>query len=251
MRRLDGIARAFPEPAKLFLRPIYRAFLSFAQEINATRSNRESERIHRASARLFFSLRGRKRLKLNLACGILVKPSWVNIDLSIPSSANTVLFEHPDTVLINHDLRGGLPLDDESCDYIYSSHFFEHLDCDDGIRLMRECYDKLSTGGIFRMALPNFRLLFEKYLANDSSLYNLLDQYVDEMLPGLQKTMVDYVNFGVYQYGQHKCIYDEDRVVEILTRIGYSSAIVSSYREGIDEDLVAHRRYSFYVEAVK
>jgi predicted SAM-dependent methyltransferase len=196
-------------------------------------------------------LRGRKDLKLNLGCGALPKHSWVNIDIYIPDSAKKVLATHPDTVLINHNLCKSLPLDDESCSYIYSSHFFEHLEWKKGIKLMTRCFEKLNPGGVFRIALPNFRLVFQAYLSGDCSMWDIVDQYVDEMMPGIKKTALDYLNFAVYQDGEHKCIYDEERIVIILKKIGFSSVALSSYSKSIDEDLDTHRKYSFYVEAVK
>jgi predicted SAM-dependent methyltransferase len=231
------MAKKLPEPVKVLLRSIRRS-------INITKGKF-------VAPGQFRSLKGRKNLKLNLGCGSLVKSSWVNIDMYIPDYVKTVLTTHPDTVLINHNVCKSLPLDNGSCDYIYASHFFEHLESKEGIKLMRQCFAKLKSGGVFRIALPNFRMVFEAYLTGNCALWDLVDQQVDAMMPGIAKTALDYLNFAVYQSGEHKCIYDEERLKLILQKIGFRSAGLSAYQEGIDESVATHRRYSFYVEAIK
>ena len=53
-------------------------------------------------------------LNLNIGCGDVKFPDWVNID--IEPGADLVL-----------DLRNDLPFDDDSVDFIYNEHFIEHL----------------------------------------------------------------------------------------------------------------------------
>jgi predicted SAM-dependent methyltransferase len=212
----------------------------------------KTARIVRSSAKSFDALRGKKNIKLHVGAGDDIKLGWVNIDLNLRVPPHIDPAKHPDTIFINYDLRRGLPLDDESCELIYSSHFFEHLEYAQGVRLMRDCYRALRPGGVFRISLPNFKGLFEAYLKGDG-------EYVDgvqirEVLPEVEagtETLVDHINYGVYQYGEHKCVYDEEKLLLILQRIGYSSVAPSEFREGVDPASPLRRRYSFYVEAVK
>src|SRR5205823_3176710 len=135
--------------------------------------------------------------------------------------------------LINYDLRRGLPLAPGSCDYIYSSHFFEHLEYKQGLQLMRDCYRALRPGGTFRLALPNFKGLFEAYLRRNESYFDLVS--IRELLPEVEpetETLVDYVNYGVYQAGEHKCIYDEEKLVLMLRKIGFATVAPADYQEG-------------------
>jgi hypothetical protein len=46
-------------------------------------------------------------------------------------------------------------------------------------------------------------------------------------------------------------IYDEEKLILILRRMGFNSVFISSYQEGIDPDDSVRQRYSFYIEAVK
>lgn len=212
----------------------------------------KAARIVRSSARSFDALRGKKNLKLHVGAGDDIKLGWVNVDLNLRVPPHIDPAKHPDTLFINHDLRRGLPLDDASCDLIYSSHFFEHLEYTQGLRLMRDCHRALSPGGVFRISLPNFKGLFEAYLKGDEAYVDGVQ--IREVLPEVEagtETLVDHINYGVYQYGEHKCVYDEEKLILILRRIGYSRVEPSEFREEIDPASPLRRRYSFYVEAVK
>lgn len=196
------------------------------------------------STRRFRRLRGQQELKVHLGCGADVRRGWVNVDLA-PEPRE-------DAIVIAHDLRKGLPLESASCSLIYSSHFFEHLDYKAGVRLMRDCHRVLQHGGALRFAMPNFRGMVEAYLRGDITYLELVD--IREALPYVEpgtETIVDHVNYGVYQHGEHKTIYDEEKLSVILRAIGFSTVTESSFNAEIDPDEPVRRRYSFYLEAVK
>lgn len=204
----------------------------------------------RKSGALFAELNRRKGFRLHLGCGKDVRSGWVNVDVRVKGAALTGL--PADAEFINHDLRRGLPVAEGICDYIYSSHFFEHLSFDEGVGLMKDCHRALRPGGVFRAALPNLKAIFAAYLAGDDEFLSLLN------LPGVRKEFdkgieapVDFVNYGVYQWGQHRHIYDEEKLSLVLRKIGFSQAGPAAYLDGVDAASELRRRYSFYVEAVK
>jgi predicted SAM-dependent methyltransferase len=200
----------------------------------------------------FQKLEGKKDLKIHLGCGDDIKPGWVNLDLRMSGSFPQIHNLLPDTLLINYDLRLGLPLEDNSCNLIYSSHFFEHLEYEDALRLLRDCCRVLQPGGVFRACLPNFKGLFEAYLRGDNAYLDLIDvlDVYPEIEPGTEM-LVDHVNYGVYDHGTHRWVMDSDKVNLLLSRMGYRSVVESSFQEGIDLNIEVRRRYSFYVEAIK
>ena len=203
------------------------------------------------SLKRFEGLRGKRGLKLNLGCGNETKPGWINIDL--PGDTLPQVTEGTDgTMVLGYDLRLGLPLEDGSCDCVYSSHFLEHLEYRDGVNLMKQCYRVLAPGGVFRASLPDYSKLFKAYLAGDRAFLDLID--IGEVLPEVEpgtETMVDFVNYGVYDHGHHRCIYDPLKMRRLLKGMGYSSVVNSSYREEVDPSSSVRRRYSYYVEAYK
>ncbi|MDB6028215.1 MAG: hypothetical protein JWM68_4438, partial [Verrucomicrobiales bacterium] len=106
--------------------------------------------------------------------------------------------------------------------------------------------------GVFRICLPDFRKAFTAYLNADTDYFNLINVLgaVDRLEPGTE-TMIDLINYCVYQNGEHKCLYDETKVVAILKFVGFRHATVSSFQQGVDTASEPRRKYSFYVEARK
>ena len=193
----------------------------------------------------FAKLAGQKDLKIHLGCGPDIRPGFVNVDLwanRAPQRAAT------DPLFINHDLREGLPMEEGCASLVYSSHFFEHLDFETGLKMMRDCYRALRPGGRFRIVLPNLPAIFDAYLRRNTEWLSLLDQFL--WVPEF-KTLVDFVNYGAYQYGEHKYIYDTEKLQVVLKGLGYSTVEASVHEDGLDPDNEVRRRYSFYTNAIK
>ncbi len=68
------------------------------------------------------------------------------------------------TGVIAHDLRLGIPLEDNSCDVVYHSHVLEHLRRPHAIQFLRECYRVLKPGGVLRIAIPDLERICRAYL---------------------------------------------------------------------------------------
>ncbi len=90
---------------------------------------------------------------LNVGCGQRFHSSWTNVDL-----------EPADRSVTKHDITQGLPCETGSYDGIYHSHVLEHLDPDDGIRLLDECHRVLKPGGVLRIVVPNLERIAKLYL---------------------------------------------------------------------------------------
>jgi predicted SAM-dependent methyltransferase len=218
MSRVDSLT----EPVRLAVRDL-REEIEIAQRVEKSIED-------------FEPLQEKEGLKLHLGCGSDIKPGFVNIDLYEP---DIDLNAYADTMFIAFDLRLGLPLKAFSCDFIYSSHFFEHLAYEDGVRLMHECYRALRFGGIFRAALPNYRRDFDEYLRGDEAYdaYDPLDMHdphLNSVVRSGTMTRVDWMNYGVYQSGEHKYIYDEEKATLLLQRCGFRPVTTTSYEEGVD-----------------
>ncbi|HEX6188522.1 MAG TPA: methyltransferase domain-containing protein [Pyrinomonadaceae bacterium] len=230
------------------------ALSSFSEGVRTALSNVANElrisRIVKKSQRQFRQWQGQDNLKLNLGCGGDLKPGWINVDLWLDSPDPRP--EGSEAIFINYDLRREIPLDAGSCEIIYSSHFFEHLDYNVGLRQLRECYRLLKPHGTFRISLPDFKGACRAYLNNDADYFKLVDTgvFLPEVEPGTL-TLIDYINFAAYQSGEHKRMYDEEKVIVLLQKIGFSAVTVSSYDSTIDPPSPLRIDYSFYVQATK
>lgn len=93
--------------------------------------------------------------KINLGCGniYLAEDGWDNYDYS-PSHSSVQ----------RANLLGPLPIQDESAELVYSSHFLEHIPYDLVRGFLSECYRILAPGGILRLVLPDLEELCQSYL---------------------------------------------------------------------------------------
>jgi Methyltransferase domain len=89
---------------------------------------------------------------LNLGCGAEVHPAFVNVDL----------IDAPGVV--KHDLRRGIPYNDETYDLVYHSTMLSHLRPTDAVALTRECYRVLKPGGILRIVTEDLEQMCRTYL---------------------------------------------------------------------------------------
>ena len=81
--------------------------------------------------------------KLNLGCGIDIKPGWINLDsVAIPG------------VDVVHDIeKPPLPFGNEAFDEILAQDVLEHVDY---IPVLKDLHRILKTGGALRIRVPHF-----------------------------------------------------------------------------------------------
>lgn len=195
-------------------------------------------------------------LKLHLGCGRIILQGFINIDLGDISDLKH-LEDATTKVIGGYDLTYGIGLPNDCCKFIYSSHFLEHLDVFQGLKLLKECYRVLMPGGNLRIAIPD--------IANACRLYSIggikekimshprwedIYKVIPHALQKLEDT--DFLNFFVYDTGGpggHKAIYDEKNLVATLTEVEFSAVTMSEYQECIDMSF--HKGFSLYVSATK
>ena len=130
--------------------------------------------------------------RCNLGCGSVFvdSPEWINFDYT-PSSASVK----------KSNLLGRLPLEDNSLEMVYSSHFLEHIPRPRVPSFLKECYRVLECGGVIRLVLPDLENLAREYIsmrdAGDHEKANfvvleLVDQCVRKTSGG---ELGDFYNF--------------------------------------------------------
>lgn len=190
---------------------------------------------------------------LNLGCGLSHHlKGFINIDAcSLPQTTQESAF------IGNYDLTSGLPFPDESKSLVYSSHFFEHLTSQEGIFLFKEIHRVLRKGGVMRLVLPNMPLAIEHYatgrLVKFCEGHPAID-LIKEVIPRGTDTILtaDWINLVFYDTGGefgHKCFYDDESIFYSLKFVGFSHTEKSHFKS--DFDLISHKDYSIYYEAIK
>ena len=199
-------------------------------------------------------------VKVNLGCGLRVASGWLNIDGSLnaliaswPNWAHRLVYRFTGShnyysldeycgileshLFLYHDLSHSLPISENSVNFIYSSHFFEHLFKDDAAALLKSCARALKPGGIIRISIPD--------LAYAVSLYSL----------GRTSVMLDDYFFveGKGSYlARHKYMYDFAMIKKALEQAGFTNVIRCEYQQGKSpdiKDLDVYPEVSLFVEA--
>ncbi|MBA2340423.1 MAG: methyltransferase domain-containing protein [Pyrinomonadaceae bacterium] len=200
-----------------------------------------------------------KVVKVNLGCGMSVAPGWINIDGSLNAWVSTKpAWFHPlayrlagaknfypetfycetlrDNEFVHHNLAYGVPLNDKSADFIYSSHFLEHLDRESGRRLLKECLRVLKPCGVLRIGVPDLGYAWEMYQSGDKE-HMLHDYFFVEAEAG---------------YSQHRYAYDYEMLSKTLIDIGFITVQRARFQQGDIPDLeILDNRgeYTLFVEA--
>jgi predicted SAM-dependent methyltransferase len=162
----------------------------FAERAAASRAY--SRRLQAANAVLAGAARP---LKLNLGCGEVSFPGWINVDLEDRRKANLLW-----------NLTDRFPLPDECCSLIYSEHVIEHFGVDDGLKILRECRRLLVLGGVLRVAMPSLEYCVEFYVKD--SWRPDFNRWED--LRGV-KTRCEALNVAMRWWG-HLWLYDREEL---------------------------------------
>jgi Uncharacterized protein conserved in bacteria len=166
--------------------------------------------------------------KLQIGCGTNILEGWLNTDI-----------EERDKKVYYLDAGAEYPFEDNSFDYIYSEHIFEHLDITQAETMLKECYRALKPGGKFRLTTPDLAFLADIY-ANPDSEHNV--RYVkwasDSFIPYNKKynyNPIFVINNFHLDWG-HKIIYDKESLSYMLEQFGFSD--IKRYDIGESEDPV-------------
>lgn len=186
-------------------------------------------------------------IKINLGSGLSITEGWINIDSSLnaflsnfPKHILVLLFKLNNFVLkkiynsklgvsqkeflrilkenrfIHHNLEYGLPFNDESVDYIYSSHFFEHVFKEDAQKLIKESFRVLKKGGIIRIGVPDLERVVSMYQNGEKE----------------KALSILYSESKRSHYSYHRYMYDFDLLYSLMVKGGFETIEKCEYQNG-------------------
>ena len=119
---------------------------------------------------------------LNLGCGARVHKDWNHVDFShyaflknhmvmakmlrkagLISDLRWERLCGMTSDVLRHDLRRGIPWEEHRFDFVYHSHFLEHLHRSDAQTFLLDCYRVLKPNGIIRVVVPDLHKSIVKY----------------------------------------------------------------------------------------
>ncbi|MFC6858583.1 class I SAM-dependent methyltransferase [Zunongwangia atlantica] len=156
--------------------------------------------------------------KLQIGSGENIIEGWLNTDLNF--RANIAYL----------DAGNDYPFENETFDFIFSEHLFEHLDENQQLIMLSECFRILKKGGVLRIATPSIEFLFEIY-KNPEKTENV--KYIEwamkhsphlrevqKIMPDRRYDHISVINHFFKAWG-HKMIHNANSLISYGTQVGF------------------------------
>lgn len=163
-----------------------------------------------------------REIKLHLGCGKKYIPGFIHIDLDD--------YPHID---YKSDISNLSMFAGDSVDLIYCCHALEYFDREEARKVLKEWHRVLKTGGILRIAVPDFEALIKVYV-----------QYKDLIMilgPLCGRIIIKTPEGEKIVY--HKTVYDFKSLKEILESVGFKNVHRYDWRE------TSHKDYDDFSQA--
>ena len=158
-------------------------------------------------------------------------------------------------------------IEDNTYDGIYSEHFIEHLEKENGAALLKECLRILKPGGVLRTVWPPMEIVEWLQSGTDLSNNEFVRHYYQFYILREKFAPAGYENHRpqeqvaqglLFQKGEHKYLWGKKEMIQELTSIGFSDAKEFEYGksqisefDNIDTPCRIRKAHSAAIEAVK
>jgi SAM-dependent methyltransferase len=175
--------------------------------------------------------------RLNWGCGDHLGAGWINSDTKKAPGIDLVA-----------DIRAGLPLADNSIDYVVSVHALPELSYREQLPALRELLRVLRPGGVLRLVLPDLDRAIEAYREGRRDYF--------QVPAGEARTDGGRFISHVLWFGYSRTLFTADFAAELLDGAGFERVGLCSYRRtgspfGEIVALDNREEESFYIEARK
>lgn len=177
-------------------------------------------------------LKGMDCKYMQYGCGYTSNPEgWVNFDASptlflqriplVGSIARKFIKPRFPNNVIFGNILNDLPIEKGSLKGIYCSHVLEHLCLEDFRIAIKNTYQYLAPGGIFRLVMPDLRILVNQYNSSDKPTASI--DFMQESLLGETKRERSIVFFFRNYIGnsRHLWLWDFEAAKNELEKVGF------------------------------
>jgi SAM-dependent methyltransferase len=173
--------------------------------------------------------------RLHWGCNDKTPAGWINSDIK----------ERPG-IDLSCDILDGLPLDDESIDYITSQHALQELKIPDQEKALRELRRVLKPKGVLRLCLPDLDLAITAYQSGRRDYFKVEDW----------GTLSGNFICHILWYSYNHTLFTYDFAEELLHKAGFQDVRRVEYRQTASPypeivDLDSRPEESFYAEACR
>lgn len=177
--------------------------------------------------------------KAHYGCGSLLLKGWLNIDIAekawIPSDAKQEL------TYVKFDLTKRHPFQTNFFEFEFAQDFLEHLNQNDSIVFLSECYRTLRRGGILRLSFPGLEDVLHRHC-------KLRDEEGTLFLENMHKA---YTVWG------HKHFYSKEELTLVCHSVGFEKIQFVEYGKSSHPELCSldtrenQQDINIYVELTK
>ncbi len=168
-------------------------------------------------------------MKLHLGCGKTIFPNWVNVDLYRKTPKVTPV-----------DLSKKFPWGNETVEFIFTEHFLEHLNLQQGLYCLSECLRVLKKSGVIRVTMPDLKTAicnYEKGWQNEIwAKQELRKKAEGHKSHFVLETGAEFLDACVRNDG-HLFLYDHETLKKALLHVGFKSVIAAPYKESSHSEL--------------
>jgi ubiquinone/menaquinone biosynthesis C-methylase UbiE len=151
-----------------------------------------------------------------------------------------------DSDVFVHDVRKGLPFENNSLSAVYSSHMLEHLYFEEARRLLDECYRILEPRGVLRIVVPDLGAIVADYCGGTPGVRReqdarddvyAADRLMERLLMRKPCPPSGSLAFRAYtalkDFHSHKWMYDGDSLSGYFGRAGFVDIGHKEFRESL------------------
>lgn len=140
--------------------------------------------------------------RMNWGCGAITPPGWINSDCTPGLGVDLAC-----------DIRNGLPLPENSLDYITSIHALPEIPYPELEDVLWELRRVLRPGGVLRLGLPDMDRAIAAYLRGERDYFLIPD---DEC-----RSLGGKVIVQLTWYGRSRSMFTHDFTEELLAKAGF------------------------------
>jgi len=129
------------------------------------------------------------------------------------------------------DIVKGLPIPVDSCNAVYCSHVLEHLSLNDFRVALKNTFNILKPGGVFRLVVPDLEILAKNYVNSQSSDASI--QFIEKSHLGRENRVGSFGGFLKEWLGgsHHLWMWDFKGVIQELNEVGFAEARKAEFND--------------------
>jgi predicted SAM-dependent methyltransferase len=181
-------------------------------------------------------------MKLHLGCGNLVVEGWMNV------SAHPV----PGAVVMKAE---NMELAKDSLDFVYASHFLEHLTVIEAVKLLSKLHIALKPTGIIRFTVPGLDFFVNEYINRTMSCKVIIDSFEKRFhrKPLIAEYFMHAVTSSNVGCFGHKYMYDSESLMELFKNFKCS---LKRFHESMIPDIellepIKNSEHTIFIEGTK